>query len=141
MRKKMLLCMLCMGLMFLCCGCDFNSVNQYSWYTPGVESIQIIQLDKYIEEEDRYEYTILTQIPDHKIFIKQFNKINQTRTSVERVKLDLQQLSIRVDYKTGKFHILQPDAQLFNMNGANEYGHYVFDKEQFNALISEYWTE
>ena len=76
MRKKLLLCVLCLSLMFLCCACDFNSVNQYSWYTPGVESIQIIQLDKYIEEEDRYEYTILTQIPDHKIFIKQFNKSN-----------------------------------------------------------------
>lgn len=139
--KKLLFCVLCLSLMFLFCSCDFNSVNQYSWYIDGVESIQIIRLGEYIEEEDRYEYTVLTQIPDHKTFIKRFNEMNQSRTSAERTKLDLQQLSIRVDYKTGKFHILQPDAQLFNMSGVNEFGHYIFDKEQFNALISEYWTE
>lgn len=140
MRKKMLLCMLCMGLMFLCCSCDFNSVNRYSWYIDGVESIQIIQLDKYIEEEDRYEYTILTQIPDHRIFINQFNEMSQSKISGVPQKLDIQQLSIRVNYKTGNFHILQPNAQLYNMSGVNEYGHYVFDKEQFNALISDYWA-
>ena len=108
------LCILCIILMLLCCSCGLFGDQRYNCEVDKVESVQIVRLDKYVQEESRYEYPR---------------------------QMDVQYAVIRIDYRNGDFDLIYSDAQSFNRSGENQYGYFFFDDEQFNALISDYITE
>lgn len=135
------LCILSLILMFLCCSCGLFGDQRYICEIDEVESVQIIRLDKYVEGEYRYEYTILSQISDYATFVGQLNKLKHSVNWGEPSQMDIGYVVIRIDYLNGDYDLLYSNAQCFNRSGVNQYGFFFFDEEQFNELISNYLTE
>lgn len=140
MRKKMLQCMLCMGLMFLCCSCGFLGPQKYVCEVDDVASVQIIRLEEYVEGEYRFEYNILAQISNYRAFVDSLNNLKHSVNWGEPGWFPDQCVVIRIDYHNGDFDLLYPNVQWFNRDGVNHSGFFFFDKEQFSALISDYWA-
>ena len=134
-------CILCIILMLLCCSCGLFGDQRYNCEVDKVESVQIVRLDKYIEGEYRYEYTVLSQISDYATFVDRINKLKYSVNQGDPRQMDVQYVVIKIDYRNGDFDLIFSDAQSFNRSGENQYGYFFFDDEQFNALISDYITE
>ena len=132
---------LCIILILLCCSCGFFGDQSYVCDVEKVDSIQIVKLDKYVEGEYRYEYTILSQISDYKTFVSHLNELDCSVNWGDPRQLEDQYIVIRIDYSNGDFDLIHPDAQCFNRSGVNQYGYFFFDDEQFNSLISDYIEE
>ena len=128
-------------LMFLYCSCGFSGDQEYFCEIDQVKSIQIVRLDKYVEGEYRYEYTILSQISDLKTFVERLNNLKHSVNWGEPMQLDIQYVVIRINYFNGDYDLIHPNAQCFNRGGTNNYGYFFFDSNQFNKLISDYFTE
>ena len=132
---------LSIALMILCCSCGFFGDREYKCNVDYVESVQIVRLDKYVEGEYRYEYTVLAQISDFEPFIARLNKIKHSVNWGDPQQMDIQYIVIKIDYLNGDFDLIHKDAQWFNRSGINQDGYFFFDDKQFNKLISDYLTE
>ena len=140
-RIRIMLCMLFTVSMCFLCSCGFFGNRQYVCEVNDVQSIQIVSLDKYIEGEYRYEYTVLCEIDDHAKFVEQLNDLKHSVNWGEPGQLDEGYVVIRIDYLNGDYDLLYPNAQWMNRSGENQYGYFFFDEEQFDALISKYLSE
>lgn len=131
----------CIILMLLCCSCGLFGPQRYVCEVDQVESVQIVRLDKYVEGEYRYEYTILAQISDYTTFVSRLNKLKHSVNWGDPGRMNVQYVVIKIDYHNGDFDLIHPDAQWFHRSGVNNYGYFFFDDDQFNTLISDYLTE
>lgn len=138
---KKILFPLCIALMLLCCSCGLFGPQKYVCDVEKVDSVQIVKLDKYIEGEYRYEFTILSQISDYETFVSDLNELDHSVNWGDPRQLDVQYIVIKIDYNNGDFDLIHPDAQWFSRNGKQNDGYFFFDDEQFNFLISEYVRE
>lgn len=134
-------CVLCIILMLLCCSCGFLGDQEYVCEIDKVESVQIVRLEKYVEGEYRYEYTVLSQISNHATFVDQLNDLKHSVNWGEPSQLDVGYVVIKIDYLDGDFDLLYSNAQWFHRSGVNQSGYFFFNKEQFDALISAHLTE
>ena len=142
MKRTILpLCMLCIILILLCCSCGLVGDQKYVCDVNEVETIQIVRLDRYVEGEYRYEYTILSQISDHEAFVSHLNELRHSVNWGDPRQMDIQYIVIKIDYHNGDFDLIHPDAQCFNRSGVNQYGYFFFDDDQFDVLISGYLTD
>ena len=139
--KKIIFFVLTAILMFFCCSCGLFGPQRYLCEVGEVESVQIIRLDKYVEGEYRYEYTVLSQVEDVESFVGQLNDIKHSVNWGDPSQMDEGYVVVRVDYSNGDFDLIHPDAQCFHKNGTNNYGYFFFDDEQFDALIFGYVSE
>ena len=138
---KRIICFLLIAiLMLLCCSCGLFGDQKYVCKAEDVASVQIVRLDKYVEGEYRYEYTVLSQVEDVESFVEQLNGIKSSVNWGDPRQMEEGYVVIRIDYANGNFDIVHPDAQCFHRNGTNNYGYFFFDDEQFDALISGYIT-
>lgn len=135
---KFTLCVLIVSSMIFCCSCGLVGDQKYECNVDEVTSIQIVRLDKYIEDEYRFEYTVLSQIPDCRIFADRLNEIKHSVNWGDPCPMYIQYIVIKIDYHNGDFDLVHQDAQCFNRSGANHYGYFFFDDQQFNSLISDY---
>ena len=131
----------CIILVLLCCSCGLIGDQRYVCDVEKVDSIQIVKLDKYVEGEYRYEYTILSQISDYETFASHLNELDHSVNWGDPRQMDVQYIVIKIDYSNGDFDLIHPDAQCFNRSGENHYGYFFFNDEQFNSLISDYIKE
>lgn len=131
----------CIILMLLCCSCGLFGDQRYFCDVEKVDSIQIVQLDQYVEGEYRYEYTILSQITDFETFVLHLNELDHSVNWGDPRQMDVQYIVIKIDYSNGDFDLIHPDAQCFNRYGVNQYGYFFFNDEQFHSLISDYVNE
>ena len=138
---KRIIFILCVILMISCCSCGFFGDQRYVCDPENVKSIQIVKLDKYIQEEYRYEYTILSEISDCETFISRLNKLEHSVNWGDPQPMQVQYIVIKINYSNGDFDLIHPDAQKFNRSGSNKNGYFFFDDEQFNSLISDYVKE
>ena len=138
---KRILFPMCIILMFICCSCGLIGDQRYVCDIEKVDSIRIVQLDKYVEGEYRYEYTILSQISDYETFVGHLNELEQSVNWGEPNQMDVRYIVVKIDYSNGDFDLIHSDAQCFNRSGVNQYGYFFFDDEQFNSLISDYIRE
>ena len=129
------------ALLLMCCACGFFGDQRYACDLDEVETIQIVRLDKYVDGEYRYEYTVLSQISDPVTFVNRLNSLKHSVNWGDPRQLDVQYIVIRIDYRNGDYDLLHQDAQMFNRSGVNQYGFFFFDDEQFLALISDYTAE
>lgn len=132
------LCVLSVVLICLCCGCGFFGDQRYTCEVENVKSVQIISLDKYVEGEYRYEYTVLYEIPNNSVFVEDLIGIKHTVNWGDPMQMDVGYTVIRIDYLNGDYDLIHSNAQCFHRSGVNQYGYFFFDKEQFNALITKY---
>jgi len=127
--------------MILCCSCGFFGDQNYFCEVDEVETVQIIRLDKYVEGEYRYEYTILSEVTDYSTFVSRLNQLKHSVNWGDPRQMDIGYVVIRIDYRNGDFDLIHPDAQCFNRSNVNQYGYFFFDDEQFDSLISDYIKE
>ena len=129
---------LCMILIFLCCSCGLFGPQEYVCNIAEVESVQIVKLDKYVEGEYRFDYSVLAQISDRETFVSRLNQLDHSVNWGDPRQMEVQYIVIKIDYSNGDFDLIHPDAQCFNRSGSNQYGYFFFDDGQFNSLISDY---
>ena len=127
-----------MILMLLCCSCGLFGPQEYVCNTAEVESIQIVKLDKYVEGEYRFEYSVLAQISDCETFVSRLNQLDHSVNWGDPCQMEEQYIVIKIDYSNGDFDLIHPDAQWFHRSGVNRDGFFFFDDGQFNSLISDY---
>ena len=72
------LCLLCVISLCLLCSCGLFGPQKYVCEIDEVESVEIIRLDEYIEEEYRFEYTVLSQISDYTTFVERLNEVKHS---------------------------------------------------------------
>lgn len=125
-------------VMLFCSSCGLFGNQEYNCDIEEVESIQIVSLDKYIEGEYRYEYTIISRITDKEVFVTRLNGLQHAVNWGEPQQMEEGYIVIKIDYLNGDFDLIHSSAQYFNRSGENQYGYFFFDDEQFNELISEY---
>lgn len=128
-------------LMLLCCSCGLVGDQEYVCNVADVESVQIVRLDKYVEGEYRYEYSVLAQVLDCETFVSRLNQLDHSVNWGDPGRLEDLYVVIKVNYSNGDYDLIHPDAQWFHRAGVNRDGFFFFDDEQFNALISDYLTE
>ena len=128
-------------LMLFCCSCGFFGNQEYVCKVEDVESVQIVRLDKYVQGEYRYEYTVLSQIDDLETFVNRLNGVKHSVNWGDPRQMDEGYVVIRIEYLNGNFDLVHADAQCFNREGKNNYGYFFFDDEQFETLISDYIAE
>jgi len=133
--KKIIL-LLCLASMLSCCSCGLFGARKYVCEVENVDSIQIVRLDQYIEEELRYEYTVLSQIVDYEAFVCELNEVEHSVNWGDPRQMDIGYVVIKINYINGDFDLLHPDAQCFHRSGKNQYGYFFFDDAAFNLLIS-----
>ena len=124
--------------MLLCCSCGFFGPQEYVCEIDDVKSVQIVRLDTYVEEEYRYEYTVLSDIADTADFVERLNGLDHNVNWGDPGRMYTEYVVIRIEYLNGDYDLLYRNAQCFHRSGDNSYGYFIFDKEQFNALISDY---
>ena len=122
--------------MLSCCSCGLFGARKYVCEVENVDSIQIVRLDQYIEEELRYEYTVLSQIVDCEAFVSELNEVEHSVNWGDPRQMDIGYVVIKINYINGDFDLLHPDAQCFHRSGKNQYGYFFFDDAAFNLLIS-----
>ena len=139
-KYRPMLYILFANMLLLCCSCGFFGDQSYVCNIDAVESAQIIRLDKYVEGEYRYEYTVLSDIMDVSTFVDQVNHLEHSVNWGEPGQFNVGYVVIRINYSNGDFDLLYPNAQWLNRSGVNQDGFFFFNREQFDALISDYWT-
>ena len=139
MKKSIILISIVCGIFILCCSsCGFFGDQHYFCDPETVESAQIIRLDKYIEGEYRYDYTVLAEISDCPEFVNQVNQLKHSVNWGEPTDINVGYVVIRIQYQNGDFDLLYPNAQWFNRAGVSQTGYFFFEESQFHALVSEW---
>ena len=138
-NMKLLLCMLCMVI--LCCSCGWFGDQEYICEFEKVKSIEIVRLENFDGEKYEYEYTVLAQITDKATFVDRLNKVETSINWGEPRILNMQELVIRIEYFNGDYDLMNWRAQNFYHSGTIQIGYFVFDDEEFNALISDYMPQ
>ena len=137
-RKRLLLLFLCVTTMFLCCACGLFGPQRYVCNVEEVASAQIVRLDRYVEGEYRFDYTVLVQITDYEPFVGRLNQLKHSVNWGDPGRMHEQYVVIKIDYHNGDFDLIYPKAQWFNRSGVNQDGFFFFDKQQFDTLIADY---
>ncbi|MBQ8393463.1 MAG: hypothetical protein IJX51_06805 [Clostridia bacterium] len=139
-KVKFTLCILSIILSFSLCSCDLFYVGDTNFYCyiENVESIQIVRLDKYIQEDFGYEYTVLAEIEDCPAFVERLNDIDHAVYGGDPQYLYIDYIVIQINYFNGDYDIIHYEAQDFFRSNKLRIGYYSFDKDQYNDLINDY---
>ena len=68
-KSRLLILLMCIVVLLLCSSCESLDKHHYICEVEEVTSIQIVRLEQYIEEECRFEYTVLSEITDFDPFV------------------------------------------------------------------------
>lgn len=139
--NKFIFCILAFILSFAFTACGFFGPQRYVCDEKEVESVQIVKLDKYVDDELRFEYTVLSDIVDQSTFIKRLNDLKHSVNWGDPMVLKEGYIVIKIVYLNGDYDLLHYDAQFFHRNGVNNSGFFFFDKDEFNLLISDYVSD
>ena len=137
-QTKFIACIICFFLLLSCCSCGWFGPQEYICKVDDVKSVQIVSLGEYVEDEYRYDYTVLYEIEDCVLFVEELNELKHSVNWGDPMVLNVGYTVIRIEYTNGDFDFIHSSAQLFNRSEKNDSGFFFFDKEQFDALISEY---
>ncbi len=139
MKKISLLIIAILTLLF--CSCGLFGDQEYDCNIEDVDSVQIVRLDEYVEEEYRFEHTVLAEISDLETFVSRLNEIEHSVNWGDPRTLKTQYVVVKIVFHNGDYDLVHQDAQWLNRSGQHSYGYFFFDDEQFEALISDYVTE
>lgn len=138
---RLCVCVLCVVVLLSLCSCGFIPQEQYHCEIENVESIQIVRFNELVPEEYRFEYTVLSTIPDCPAFVDRLNSIKYSVNWGAPFTLKENDVVIRINYQNGDFDYIHPDTQSFHRGEKVGTGYFLFNYEQFHALIAEYWTD
>ena len=135
---KLALCVIIIILTCLFCSCGFFGEQRYSCDVEEVESLQIIRLDRYIDGEYRYEYTVLSEIEDISAVVERLVGTKHSVNWGDPYQFDIGYIVVKINYLNGDYDLIHHEAQWFNRDGVNQNGYFFFDKEQIESLIHDY---
>ncbi|MBP3300078.1 MAG: hypothetical protein J6M34_01075 [Clostridia bacterium] len=138
MTKKIAVFVVVFVLLFSLCSCGFFGPSRYICNPDNVKSVQIVRLDRYIEAEYEFEYTVLHEIADRNGFLKKLNEIKQSKSWGPPLSIDEGYVVVRIEYYNGDYDFIYHDSQSFTRSNKNNSGYFFFDKEEFEQLIAEY---
>jgi hypothetical protein len=128
---------MCIVVLLLCSSCESLDKHHYICEVEEVTSIQIVRLEQYIEEECRFEYTVLSEITDFDPFVTRLNELDHIAQWRDPRQMFELEIVIKIDYNDGAYDLIHQDAQWL-YSGDVLYGMYLFEEEQFNTLIADY---
>lgn len=139
--KRAYFFLIVLGIISLCCGCGFFGDQEYSCDEGQIARIRIIRLEKYVEAEYRYDYSVLSEIENRTAFIEQLNNMTHSVNWGEPGQFQIGYLVIRIDYQNGDYDLIHPSTQWFNRSGVNQNGYFFFDQQEFDALVNSVLPE
>ncbi len=139
--KRLSLAIVLFMTAFICSGCGLFGPQKYTCDESNVVSAQIVHLDRLVEEEYRYEYTVLREIPDTSAFIERLISMKHTVNWGDPQPLEPGYIVIRLEYLNEDYDLIHASAQLMHQSGKNRTGYFFFDKEQFDTLLADYLSE
>lgn len=141
MKRRIYFVLMIILCIFAFTACGLFSPQKYVCDENEVESVQIVKLDKYVDDELRFEYTVLADIVDQSTFIKRLNDLKHSVNWGDPTVLGEGYIVIKIDYLNGDYDLVNYYAQFFHRKGVNNSGHFFFDKDEFDLLISDYVKE
>ena len=139
MRLSKPLCLvLSIILMFFFCSCGFFGDQKYECDVDTVSSAQIVRLDRYVQGEYRYEYTVIYEANDYHMFVSQLNQLKHSVNWGDPGLLKEGYVVIKIDYLNGDYDLLYKNAQWFHRAGVNQNGYFFFDEDQFSEFVLRY---
>lgn len=139
MKKTVLL--ICLVWMFLCSSCGLFSPQHYACDAANVDSIQLVQLRSFIEEENDFNFIVLSEITDSKTFANRLNEVSHSVNWGDPTTFYEEFTVIKINYMNGDYDLVHWYAQLFKRAGAYKTGYFFFDEKEFDSLISDYLQE
>ena len=76
--KRLIIGIVSVIIMVVCTSCGLIGNQEYICEVDNVSSIEIVKLDKYVEGEYRYDYTVLALISDHSTFVDKLNHLKHS---------------------------------------------------------------
>lgn len=135
---KRLLALACLVPILLCSSCKISDDRKYTCDVTTVDSVQIVQLDSYNKEEDRFSCTVLAKVENRDAFLQQLCSLRQSRVFNDPLFLKPTDIVIRVLYQNGDFDLIRNGAQKLSRNGKIDSRILAFSpSEKYNALIDE----
>lgn len=135
---KRLLALACLVPLLLCSSCKLSEDRKYTCDVTTVDSVQIVQLDSYNKEEDRFSCTVLAEVENRDAFLQQLCSLRQSRVFNDPLYLKPTDIVIRVLYQNGDFDLIRNGAQKLSRNGKVDSRILVFSpSEKYNALIDD----
>lgn len=141
MNKKTILCVLLAVVILSLSSCAFFAGERYVCEVYEVESVQIVRLDAFNEEDATFEFVELVNVEDPISFVERLNAIpNHVNNFIFGSPnfLQLGNLVIKINYRNSDYDVISADAQHFYHSDGCDYGDFAFDCDEFIALVREY---
>lgn len=137
----MLLSVLNIAFVLLCCGCGLFGEQKFTCNVEKVNKIEIATFDGYNKNEPGFKYTVLTEVSDYSAFVDRLMTIKTSVNWGDPQMFETGSTVIRIEYLNGDYDMIHCNAQFKKRGDKTNSGYFFFDKNQFDALISEYVTE
>ena len=130
-------------LLVLCsvfCGCRPHPwrYGEYKCEIESVESVQIVCIGE-TDEDYRFTCTVLCNVTDKDSFLEQLNALDCENGGTPPKPLKAGYIAIRINYFNGDYDYIYQNSQKLYRGDKNLTRQFLFDKGQFNALISAHW--
>lgn len=134
-----------LAIILLCvivCGCRPHPWRdgEYKCEVENVESVQIVCIGE-TDDDYRFTCTVLCDVADKDSFLDQLNALDYRGGSTPPKPLKVGYVVIRINYFNGDYDYIYQNSQKFYRGDEDLTRQFLFDEEQFNALISEYLEE
>ena len=132
------LSLLCIIFVFQLCSCGWLGGKRYVCKVDDVKSVQIVRLGEFLNEDNKFEYTLLAEISNYKGFVEQLNKIDCSVWWGDPYPIGTSFVVIKIEYTNGDFDLIDSTTQLFYRSGKYASGYFDFDDGQIKKLINAY---
>ncbi|MBR7116901.1 MAG: hypothetical protein IKC87_04250 [Clostridia bacterium] len=140
-KDKYISCLLLIIIVLSLSSCAFFAGERYVCEVYEVESVQIVRLDAFNEEDATFEFVELVNVEDPISFVERLNAIpNHVNNSIIGSPnfLQLGMLVIKINYRNSDYDLIDILSQHFYRSDECDYGDFVFDYDEFIALVQEY---
>lgn len=125
----------------ICVACVHNVEYTYMNDESTIDSIQIVDLVDFKEENYEFVQEEICEIENIDEFIEEFSEIDCHVHYGDPVQLEAGVIVVKVVYENGDYELIDATAQLKRRQGVNHYGYRSFDREQFAELLKSYTAE
>ena len=129
---------LSLALIFCLQGCSFWGSDIYPCEYDSIESIQIVRLDGFDENDYSAKYTTISRIEDITSFIEKFQNIKQRNSNIifgDPPVLISGDIVFRFTYSNDDEDLISPLTQAVTREGFCNSKNFVFDEYEFYSLM------
>lgn len=134
---KKYICFLVIASLLLLCGCVPDEKNTFRDHLDEIVSIQIVELTGY-DESNRFAGTVIAEISDIEAFKEDLLNVEYHSLFGTPMELYVGYVVIKLTYNSGNYDLIHYSAQKEYREDRSNYGHTVFDQQQFEELIEKH---